>query len=151
MLSQCGGCGGGLTPAVPLPSPARPAPEPAAPTPKFKGCGVVYGGSMCGKSKSGWSCPPDSGCPGGDCTGEWQAFVREHNIYRCMHDSAPVVWSEPVYQDVLRTFKDQEDMSHSDSFSLAAPAGPAGENLYKAVGDTPTTVDAGGAWYAEIE
>ena len=40
-----------------------------------------------------------------------------------------VVWSEPVYQDVLTTFQSQTAMVKSDSFSLAAPAGPAGENL----------------------
>jgi hypothetical protein len=58
--------------------------------------------------------------------------VYEHNIYRCMHDVSPIVWSEPVYQDVVQTFKDQKTMKKSDSFSVAAPAGPAAENLYAA-------------------
>ena len=57
--------------------------------------------------------------------------VDAHNIYRCMHDVKPLMWSEAVYQDALRTFRDQSTPSHSDSFSLLAPAGPAGENLYK--------------------
>ena len=42
-----------------------------------------------------------------------------------MHDVSPVVWSEPVYKDVLETFEDQKTMTKSDSFSVAAPAGPA--------------------------
>ena len=67
----------------------------------------VYTGSQCGKSLSGWSCPPDGGCPGGDCSGDWQAFVREHNIYRCMHDTTPIVWSEAVYKDALQTSLDR--------------------------------------------
>jgi len=113
-------------------------------------CGTVYTGSSCGEEKAGWSCPPDNGCPGGDCTGDWQAFVREHNIYRCMHDSAPVVWSEPVYQDVLTTFQSQTAMVKSDSFSLAAPAGPAGENLYLST-RKPTVKESVAAWYGEHE
>ena len=81
--------------------------------------------------KAGWSCPPDGGCPGGDCTGQWKEYVEAHNIYRCMHDLSPVVWSEAVHQDVANFLKGKEKLVHSDSYNLAAPAGPAGENLYQ--------------------
>ena len=78
--------------------------------------------------------------------------MREHNIYRCMHDTTPVVWSEAVYQHTLKTFKDQQKMSHSDSYSVAAPAGPAGENLYQSWGKgKPTPKASVGAWYAEVD
>merc|ERR1719201_73444 len=115
-------------------------------------CGKVYKGKNCGQDQAGWSCPPKGGCPGGDCSGDWQAFVREHNIYRCMHDSSPVVWSEAVYKHTLKTFKDQKQMSHSDSYGVAAPADPAGENLYQSWGKgKPTPKASVGAWYAEVD
>merc|ERR1719399_1440785 len=169
LVDQCGigsgGCGGDSSspsPAPPPPPPPAPAPPPPAPPPPAPSppapkpapgpaggeCGEVYTGSQCGKSLSGWSCPPDGGCPGGDCSGDWQAFVREHNIYRCMHDTTPIVWSEAVYKDALQTFKDQKQMSHSDSYGVAAPAGPAGENLYQSSW-TPDAGDAVAAWHAE--
>ena len=37
-----------------------------------------------------------------------------------------------VYQDCYNTFKDQSEMKHSDSYGVQPPAGPAGENLFKA-------------------
>jgi uncharacterized coiled-coil protein SlyX len=141
LVDQCGigsgGCGNGV-PAAPLPPPAPPSKKPPAP-------------DNCGKSQGGWSCPAGGGCPAaGACTGDWQAFVDAHNIYRCMHDVKPVVWSEAVYQDALRTFRDQPTPSHSDSFSLLAPAGPAGENLYKSSW-RPVAEDVVATWYAEVE
>ena len=36
-------------------------------------CGDVYAGNSCGQDQAGWACPPEGGCPGGDCTGEWEA------------------------------------------------------------------------------
>lgn len=102
--NNCPWCNGGSgmkdnsngdCPYCPKPSPTpHPAPEPRGGD--DSDCGAVYTGEKCGEAQTGWSCPPDSGCPGGKCTGDWQAFVREHNIYRCMHDVSPVVWSEPV-------------------------------------------------------
>jgi len=165
LVDQCGigsgGCGGDSSlPPVPIPAPEPvpvPAPEPAR-TPRrrggsataFVGCGEVYQGSQCGKKHGGWTCPPEAGCPGGDCTGEWKEFVKAHNVYRCMHDASSIVWNEAVYQDALKTFKDAEDAKHSDSYSLKAPVGPAGENLFKASW-AASAEDVVGKWYAEIE
>ena len=68
----------------------------------FVRCTQVYQGSQCGKKHGGWSCPPEAGCPGGDCTGEWKDFVKAHNVYRCMHDASPIVWNEAVPAELLR-------------------------------------------------
>ena len=60
-----------------------------------------------------WTCPKDFGCPSGACGGSessdhWQQWVAAHNIYRCMHDAPPVVWSPEVYADAASTFEYQE-------------------------------------------
>jgi len=164
IVDQCGSCGKVAPKPSPAPEPSpspppgpAPGPEPPVSPQRRRGsaigkveCGEVYTGSLCGKMKAGWSCPPDGGCPGGDCTGQWKEYVEAHNIYRCMHDLSPVVWSEAVYQDVAKTFENQRETDHSDSFSIAAPAGPAGENLYQSSWSSEPS-DALAAWYTEME
>ena len=87
----------------------------------------------CGTTPGGWVCPYGHGCPAGGCTGTgWQEWLKWHNVYRCMHNVPPIVWDMDVYQDCYNTFKDQSEMKHSDSYGVQPPAGPAGENLFKA-------------------
>ena len=62
--------------------------------------------------------------------------MRIHGV-RCMHDVPPVVWDADVYNDCYATFKDQAAMEHSDCYGVKAPAGPAGENLFKASYNDP--------------
>jgi len=107
----------------------------------------------CDDKPGGWTCPKDFGCPSGDCTagGEhWQQWVAAINIYRCMHDVPPVVWSPEVYADAASTFAYQQDLAHSDCFHVPAPAGPAAENLFKPASYLPTPLEAVSAWYSEI-
>jgi hypothetical protein len=66
-----------------------------------------------------------------------------------MHDVAPAVWSQDVYDDTYSHFKNSMSMSHSDCYNVPAPAGPAGENLYMASW-TPTPLQASQKWYDEI-
>ena len=93
----------------------------------------------------GWACPGP--CVGG-CTGSAQAWLRAHNVYRCMHDVPAVTWSDHVYRHAHATFKDQSDMTHSDSYGVAPPAGPASENL--ATWTPPTPERAVWIWYEEV-
>jgi len=91
------------------------------------------GGSTCDGTPGGWKCPANLGCPTGDCVedgpGQWEAWVDSHNVVRCMHDAPPVSWSNAMYANVNKVFKNQRQMSHSKSYDVPAPAGPAGENL----------------------
>ena len=74
--------------------------------------------------------------------------MRIHGV-RCMHDVPPVVWDADVYNDCYATFKDQAAMEHSDCYGVKAPAGPAGENLFKA-SYKGTPLEAVSAWYSEV-
>jgi hypothetical protein len=96
-------------------------------------------------------CPYGHGCPAGGCTGTgWQEWLKWHNVYRCMHNVPPVVWDMDVYQDCYNTFKDQSEMKHSDSYGVQPPAGPAGENLFKASYQA-NPQEAVASWYSEIK
>lgn len=85
------------------------------------------------------------------CTREEAAeFVRLHNAYRCLHGSPPLVWSDAMAENAYNYIKDMTEMEHSSSYSLAPPAGPAGENLYwtSPVSRTPARMVL--LWYAEV-
>jgi hypothetical protein len=119
-------------------------------SPFIQCCEEECSAGKCGDTPGGWECPADGGCPGGGCSGDqWENWVAAHNVYRCMHDIPPVVWDMDVYQDCYDTFKDQSAMEHSHCYDVPAPAGPAGENLFKASYDA-TPIEATAAWYSEI-
>jgi len=66
-----------------------------------------------------------------------------------MHNVPPVLWSNAMYKNVKQVFQNQRQMSHSDCYGVAPPAGPAGENLAWA----SWSLSAEGAtkmWYDEV-
>jgi len=111
------------------------------------------GGSTCDAKPGGFTCPENLGCPDGNCNedspGGWESWVDIHNIYRCMHDVPPVVWSNAMYANVKKVFQNQQQMSHSDCYGVQPPAGPAGENLawasWSLSGEQATKM-----WYDEV-
>jgi len=109
-------------------------------------------GTGCQSTAAGWECPAGGGCPSGDCdsAADWKDWVAAHNIYRCMHNVPAVVWDDAVYQDTYKTFAQQSYMSHSASYDVPAPAGPAGENLFQGTG-TYNAMDAVSSWYSEVK
>jgi hypothetical protein len=111
-------------------------------------------GDACSGKPGGFQCPKNMGCPSGDCEedgpGGWESWVDAHNVRRCMHDVPAVTWSNAMYRNVKKIFKDQRRMGHSDCYKLKAPEGPAGENL--AWASWSLTADrATEMWYSEIE
>jgi len=118
-------------------------------SPFIECCKDKCAGSDCVNSAKGWQCPASGGCPGGGCAGDWKDWVAAHNIYRCMHDVPPVVWDKDVYQSAYNHFHNQAAMEHSDCYDVPAPAGPAGENLFKGSGSY-NAMDAVSSWYEEI-
>jgi len=58
-----------------------------------------------------------------------QMWLREHNIYRCMHQAPAVEWDDAVYQNAQTYVDKLMHMTHSKSYDIPPPAGPAGENL----------------------
>lgn len=75
-------------------------------------------------------------------------WVRFHNIARCMHGSPPVEWDDAVAFSAHEYIHFMTQMVHSDSFGLAPPAGPAGENLYMSTAHATPEL-AVNAWYEE--
>jgi hypothetical protein len=76
------------------------------------------------------------------------SWLRNTNLYRCMHNVSNVTWSVPAaisaqtYADSLTSLK------HSNSYKEAPPAGPAGENLAMGYPDIKSVVEA---WYNEVK
>jgi len=69
-------------------------------------------------------------------------------MYRCMHSSPALIWSDVLYENTWKTFDDQTTMVHSDSYNIAKEeGGSSGENL--ALGYTSPS-DAVDGWYTEI-
>merc|ERR1711964_427232 len=97
----------------------------------------------------GFSCPAGGVCPDGKCTQQDREFVDLHNMYRCMHDVPAVQWSKPMYDDIEAHFKTVDTMTHTKSYQIKPPAGPAGENLFL-TSATVTAKDSVAAWYSEI-
>eukprot|EP00747_Dinoflagellata_sp_TGD_P124690 gnl/TRDRNA2_/TRDRNA2_174041_c0_seq4.p1 gnl/TRDRNA2_/TRDRNA2_174041_c0~~gnl/TRDRNA2_/TRDRNA2_174041_c0_seq4.p1 ORF type:complete len:334 (+),score=79.55 gnl/TRDRNA2_/TRDRNA2_174041_c0_seq4:114-1004(+) len=77
---------------------------------------------------------------------EW---VSEHNKFRCMHGVPPVTWSDPVAQDASKYITPLTKMKHADSYGVAPPAGPAGENLYWTSAQA-SPIPSVKAWYSEV-
>jgi len=75
-------------------------------------------------------------------------FLMAHNIYRCMHGVPAVTWSIPVAESAQDWASRLSSMSHSHSYSIKPPAGPAGENL--AIGHVSYAA-AVQAWYEEVD
>lgn len=80
---------------------------------------------------------------------EAKQWLRLHNIARCMHGAPPVTWSPEVAFDAHEYIHHMTAMVHSDSFGLAPPAGPAGENLYLNTAQVTPEL-AVNAWYDEV-
>mmetsp|Transcript_91926 Transcript_91926/g.291594 ORF Transcript_91926/g.291594 Transcript_91926/m.291594 type:complete len:335 (+) Transcript_91926:71-1075(+) len=81
---------------------------------------------------------------------ERNAFLSLHNLYRCMHGAPHVVWDSAVAASANSWASGLRSLTHSSSYSLPPPAGPAGENLYWSSGfSTPSQVV--GLWYDEVQ
>jgi hypothetical protein len=65
-----------------------------------------------------------------------------------MHGAKPVQWSAAAAQSAQAYASTLTSLVHSASYSEAAPAGPAGENLAMGFG---TVEDAARAWYEEVD
>merc|ERR1719252_112783 len=97
--------------------------------------------SDCDGERGGFSCPAEPGPEAHeDGPGSAQEWLDAHNIRRCMHDVPALSWSSVMYDNVKRTFQNQQTMAHSPtawgefSYQVAPPAGPAGENLAYSTG-----------------
>lgn len=129
--------------AKPSPSPS-PQPDGSSPSPppQPEGSGV-------------WKCPAGGhwyvskfGSPTDSEAKDW---TMAHNVFRCMHDVQFVQWSNPVADDIKAYLAPLQSMAHSDSYSLAPPAGPAGENLFQGWGAAFPVGSGVQSWYSEIK
>lgn len=82
---------------------------------------------------------------------EEEAWLKAHNLLRCVHGSSALAWSHAAAESA-REWADHLDsvggLQHSESYSEPPPAGPAGENLAWGHGSPEAaTTD----WYAEVE
>lgn len=75
-----------------------------------------------------------------------EKWVAAHNKVRCMHGSPDVVWSSDVAASAQLWANSLSSMQHSDSYSIAPPAGPAGENLAMGYGSLEQVVTG---WWDE--
>ena len=79
-------------------------------------------------------------------TDEATRWTATHNKYRCMHNAPAVEWSADLAKSA-QSWADRGEFKHSNSYNLAPPEGPAGENL--AQGQS-TLEDVVKAWYSEV-
>ncbi|CEM17308.1 unnamed protein product [Vitrella brassicaformis CCMP3155] len=75
------------------------------------------------------------------------AVLALHNTYRCLHDAPALTWSSAMATSA-QAWADKGVFEHSDSYNLAPPAGPAGENLAWGFTDFDSAIDA---WYDEVD
>lgn len=77
-------------------------------------------------------------------------WTTAHNKYRCMHGVGQVKWS-PALAEAAQRWADRGEFKHAsgseDSYNLAPPEGPAGENLAMGHNSIEDVVDS---WYAEV-
>jgi len=77
-------------------------------------------------------------------------FVDATNKYRCMHGAAPVAWDDDMAANANDYISPLTQMTHSSSYDLKPPFGPAGENL--AGGTDPLQpAEAVKMWYSEVK
>lgn len=62
----------------------------------------------------------------GEPTNVW---VELHNARRAQHGACPVVWNEAVAEGMQEWVDGLTSLQHSNSYQMAPPQGPAGENL----------------------
>ena len=74
-------------------------------------------------------------------------WLNVHNEARCAHGSPALVWNNAVAASA-QLWANAGNFAHSQSYNLAPPAGPAGENL--AMGHA-TLESAVSDWYAEVK
>jgi len=77
---------------------------------------------------------------------EW---VQLHNEKRALHGACPVVWNADVAAGMQEWVNGLTNLQHDDSYGLAPPQGPAGENLAWSSGQ----LGAAGSvrmWYDEV-
>jgi len=105
----------------------------------------------CDNTPQGWDCPANLGCSTESCTAVgWQDWVAATNLFRCMHNVPSVTWSDAITQDTASHFAGQTNLTHSQSYQLAPPLGPAGENLYLGT-SAPQPLEVVRLWYKEVE
>jgi len=78
-----------------------------------------------------------------------KAFLAMHNLYRCMHGVPKVTWSDAMATNAHNYIEGMTKMKHSASYSIPAPAGPAGENLAMGSGNLGAA-DSVSMWYSEV-
>jgi len=79
---------------------------------------------------------------------EPERWVRVHNIFRCMHGSPAVSWNADAAANAQEWVNGLSSLQHSESYKIAPPAGPAGENL--AMGQSSLEACTV-AWYKEVK
>jgi len=72
-------------------------------------------------------------------------WLLSHNYFRCIHNTPPIAWDNDVAAGAA-TWAEKGQMVHSNSYSIPAPQGPAGENLAAGYNDIATAVRG---WYDE--
>lgn len=126
--------------------------EPAAPASGSETTGsslrATGGDASAAESTGNWQCP-SSWYTSQPTDSEAEQWTMAANQYRCMHDVQFAKWSNPVANDIKDYLAPLTSMVHSDCYSVPAPAGPAGENLFWGSGGY-TPGDAAASWYSEI-
>lgn len=74
-------------------------------------------------------------------------WVKAHNMYRCMHNAPKVTWSKAMAASA-QEWANRGVFSHSQSYKIAPPAGPAGENLAYGQQDLERATHD---WYNEVK
>jgi len=78
---------------------------------------------------------------------EKHRWVKVHNIYRCMAGMGMVGWNDAAAANAQTYVNSLTSLVHSQSYGLAPPAGPAGENLASGY---YTLEEAVAGWYEEV-
>lgn len=120
----------------------------STPEKKDRYCAISELKDKCKMSCTG--CTPIEKVYGGNAKGveyetEAEEWLTDTNIVRCIHGSPPLAWSEAMAKSA-QEWADRGKYEHSASYSIPAPAGPAGENL--AWGHR-SRLDANRGWYSE--
>jgi len=81
----------------------------------------------------------------------WQeAVLKLHNQFRCMHGAPAVTWSAKVAEGARTYIAHLSRLQHDNSYQLAPPHGPAGENLAFRSPSIDIARDVHG-WYDEVQ
>lgn len=77
---------------------------------------------------------------------EAERWLNAHNAERCKHGVPDAKWSDAMAASAQQ-WANKGEFKHADSYSLAPPEGPAGENIAMGYPTLESTVEG---WYKEV-